>query len=126
MYQEMFNSTGGGSSVSCGGDISNVVNNTEYTIDTGLSNLKYFCVFQFYPTTTDMMVLVWDYNVPTYQIRCFRRAGATQGCNQANLNVGNSTYVGDIISVDADGKVKIKTGSAAAGANIQDLHWLAY
>lgn len=109
-----------------GGDITSVSVNTEYTIDTGLPNLKYFCAFQFYPATTDMMVLIWDYNNPTYQIRCFRRAGASQGCNQASLSAGSSTYVGDIISVGNDGKVKIKTGTASAGANAKDIHWMAY
>ena len=107
------------------GTITNVSVSTEYTINTGLTQIHHFYALQYNGSTNMIAFADYDSAYPSYQVRGGRKTGAgTTGCNTANIGASSGNMNTSIISVSG-GTVVYKTGSNNTAADALDIHWCA-
>ena len=104
------------------GTVTNVNYNTEYTIDTGLSAVNYFCAYQ--SPTGGYTGLIYDASEPSYYFQGYYRSGTGQAYGRKSINAGGGSVMPVITSVSG-GTVKLKTGTSNLDVNKQNIVWFA-
>ena len=117
----------GGAKAPCG-VITNVSYDTQYVIDTGLSSIKQFAVYQISMdgSGSGNQMAVYDANDSSYYVKAQFLSGVTQTFNRTAIGTTPSgNNVGIWIMSVSGGTITINTGKRNDNINKRDIRWLA-
>ena len=117
----------GGAKAPCG-VITNVSYDTQYVIDTGLSSIKQFAVYQISMdgSGSGNQMAVYDANDSSYYVKAQFLSGVTQTLNRTAIGTTPSgNNVGIWIMSVSGGTITINTGKRNDNINKRDIRWLA-
>ena len=110
------------------GVITNVNYDTDYVINTGLSSIKQFAVYQISMSGsgTGNQMAIYDENDSSYYVKAQYVSGVTQSVNRTAIGTAvASNSVGIWIISVSGGTITIHTGKRNTDTNKYDLRWLA-
>lgn len=120
-----FRASSGGSTSVKSGVITNVRSNTEYTIETGLTQVNQMHIWQGVPNAQNMAFCHYDRNNQASNFVCGGRKGGSGTSNNQYLAIGsaNGNMKPTILSISG-GTVVYKTGSNS-DSDVGDIRWYA-